>query len=64
MDLFDVLNLIGGLCMFLLGMNLMGDNLEKFAGGGLRALLTKITDNPIKGFFVGLIVTSIIQSSS
>ena len=64
MDLFDVLNLIGGLCMFLLGMNLMGENLEKFAGGGLRSLLTKITDNPINGFLVGLIVTAIIQSSS
>ena len=64
MDLFDVLNLIGGLCLFLLGMNLMGDHLEKFAGSGLRALLTKITNNPVKGFLVGLIVTSIIQSSS
>lgn len=64
MDLFDVLGLIGGLCLFLLGMNLMGDHLEKFAGSGLRALLTKITNNPFKGFMVGLIVTSIIQSSS
>lgn len=64
MDLFDILNLIGGLCLFLLGMNLMGDHLEKFAGSGLRSLLTKITNNPIKGFLVGLIVTAIIQSSS
>ncbi len=64
MDLFDVLNLIGGLCLFLLGMNLMGDHLEKFAGSGLRSLLTKITNNPVKGFFVGLVVTAIIQSSS
>ncbi len=64
MDLFDVLSLIGGLCLFLLGMHLMGEHLEKFAGSGLRALLTKITNNPFKGFMVGLIVTSIIQSSS
>lgn len=64
MDLFDVLNLIGGLCLFLLGMNLMGEHLEKFAGSGLRSLLVKITNNPIKGFLVGLIVTAIIQSSS
>ncbi len=64
MDLFDILSLIGGLCLFLLGMNLMGEHLEKFAGSGLRSLLTKITNNPFSGFLVGMVVTAIIQSSS
>lgn len=64
MTLFDVLSLVGGLCLFLFGMNLMGTSLEKKAGGQLKAILGKMTDNPAKGFFLGLIVTSIIQSSS
>lgn len=64
MDLFDVLSLIGGLALFLFGMNIMGSSLEKKAGGQLKAVLGKMTDNPAKGFLLGLIVTSIIQSSS
>ncbi len=64
MDLFDVLSLIGGLALFLFGMNLMGNSLEKKAGGQLKAILGKMTDNPAKGFLLGLVVTSIIQSSS
>lgn len=64
MTLFDVLSLIGGLALFLFGMNLMGTSLEKKAGGQLKAVLGKMTDNPAKGFLLGLIVTSIIQSSS
>ena len=64
MTLFDVLSLIGGLSLFLFGMNLMGSSLEKKAGGQLKAVLGKMTDNPAKGFLLGLIVTSIIQSSS
>lgn len=64
MDLFDVLSLIGGLSLFLFGMNLMGASLEKKAGGQLKSVLAKITDNPAKGFLLGLIVTAIIQSSS
>ncbi len=64
MDIFDVLSLIGGLALFLFGMQTMGNSLEKKAGGQLKTVLTKMTNNPVKGFLLGLIVTSIIQSSS
>ena len=64
MDIFDVLSLVGGLALFLYGMNVMGASLEKKAGGQLKTILGKMTDNPAKGFLLGLIVTSIIQSSS
>ena len=64
MDLFDVLDLIGGLCLFLFGMNLMGSALEKRAGHGLTALLSRLTSSKIAGFLTGLGVTAIIQSSS
>ncbi len=64
MNIFDVLNLIGGLCLFLFGMSVMGDALERRAGGGLKKILTRLTKNKITGFLTGLGVTSIIQSSS
>ncbi len=64
MTIFDVLNLIGGLCLFLFGMNVMGDGLERRAGSSLKTLLGKLTDNKIKGFLTGLGVTAVIQSSS
>ncbi len=64
MDLFDVLTLIGGLCLFLFGMNVMGDSLEKSAGGGLNRLLGKLTTGKMAGFLTGLGVTAVIQSSS
>lgn len=64
MDLFDVLSLVGGLALFLFGMNLMGSALEKKAGGQLKSLLEKMTNNPIKGLLLGLGVTAVIQSSS
>ena len=64
MDLFDVLELIGGLCLFLFGMNLMGAALEKRAGHGLTAILGRLTNNKMMGFLTGLGVTAIIQSSS
>ncbi len=64
MDIFDLLNMIGGLCLFLFGMNLMGDGLERAAGSGLRNLLSKLTSNRFLGFLTGLAVTSVIQSSS
>lgn len=64
MTVFDVLTLIGGLCLFLLGMNLMGDALERRAGGKLQVLLGKLTTNRITGFLTGLGVTAVIQSSS
>ena len=64
MTIFDVLTMIGGLAMFLMGMSLMGDALEKRAGSQLKTLLGKLTSNPLKGFALGLGVTAVIQSSS
>jgi phosphate:Na+ symporter len=64
MDLFDVLNLIGGLSLFLFGMTLMGQALERSAGNKLKALLGRMTTNRFTGLLTGLGVTAIIQSSS
>ena len=64
MDVFDVLTLIGGLCLFLYGMNQMGAYLEKAAGSSLKMLLSKLTTNKALGFLTGMGVTAIIQSSS
>lgn len=64
MTIFDVLSLIGGLALFLFGMQVMGNALEKKAGGTLNTALSKITENPFKGFLLGLLVTAVIQSSS
>ncbi len=63
-DIFDALALIGGLCLFLFGMNVMGDGLERRAGNSLKALLGKLTDSKLKGFLTGMGVTAVIQSSS
>ena len=64
MDLFDVLEMIGGLCLFLFGMNIMGQALERKAGNKLKDLLAKMTNSKFKGFLTGLVITAIIQSSS
>ncbi len=64
MDIFNVLALIGGLCLFLFGMSVMGDGLERRAGNSLKALLGRLTNSRIKGFLTGLGVTAVIQSSS
>lgn len=64
MTIFNALNLIGGLCLFLFGMNLMGQALERRAGSGLRSLLEKMTQNRLMGLLAGLAVTAVIQSSS
>ena len=64
MTFFDVLTLIGGLSLFLFGMNLMGDALEKRAGSGLKALLGKLTGSKLGGFLTGMGITAVIQSSS
>ena len=64
MDLFSILSLLGGLGLFLYGMNVMGDNLKKLAGGKLETILSKLTSNKFKGFLLGFIITAIIQSSS
>ena len=62
--LSNVLSLLCGLALFLYGMDVMGDSLKKSAGNRLKMILGKMTSNPIKGFFLGLIVTLVIQSSS
>ncbi|MBE7029462.1 MAG: Na/Pi cotransporter family protein [Ruminococcaceae bacterium] len=64
MDFFDVLTLIGGLCLFLFGMSVMGDSLERRAGDKLNEIIGKLTTNKIAGFFTGMVVTALIQSSS
>lgn len=64
MDIFGVLSLIGGLAMFLYGMSVMGDGLEKISGGKLERVLEKLTSNPIKAVLLGAGVTAVIQSSS
>ena len=64
MDIFDLLTAFGGLSLFLFGMSLRGQALERRAGSKLRSLLEKMTDRPILGFLTGLGVTAIIQSSS
>ena len=64
MDIFNVLTMIGGLCLFLFGMNLMGQALERRAGGKLRSLLDRMTGSVFAGFLTGLGITAIIQSSS
>ena len=64
MDVFDILTMIGGLCLFLFGMNIMGESLERAAGNSLRTLLSKLTTNRMLGFLTGLAVTAVIQSSS
>lgn len=64
MDVFDLLTMVGGLCLFLFGMNIMGTALERSAGGKLRSLLEKLTSNKMMGLLTGLGVTAVIQSSS
>ena len=64
MDFWDILALVGGLCLFLFGMNLMGSYLEKAAGGGLKNILGKLTTSKTAGFITGMGVTAVIQSSS
>ena len=64
MNIFDVLSLFGGLALFLFGMSVMGDGLEKSAGSKLKTILERLTSSPLKGFVLGLAVTAVIQSSS
>ena len=64
MSVFDVLTMIGGLCLFLFGMDLMGQALERRAGGRLRTLLDKMTGRVMTGFLTGMAITAVIQSSS
>lgn len=64
MTIFNILNLVCGLALFLFGMNFMGDTLKKSAGTKLKTFLANMTENPVKGFLLGLGVTAVIQSSS
>jgi len=62
--ILNALSLLGGLALFLFGMNVMGNALEKRAGSQLKNILANLTSSPLKGFLLGLGVTAIIQSSS
>ena len=64
MDIFDLLTMIGGLSLFLFGMNVMGNALERRAGDSLCSLLGKLTTGKIAGLLTGIGVTAVIQSSS
>lgn len=64
MDIFSILALIGGLALFLYGMDMMGDGLKKLAGGKLESILARLTSTRLKGFLLGFFVTAVIQSSS
>ena len=62
MDFFGVLTMIGGLALFLYGMNVMGAGLSKASGGRMEKILERLTDSTIKGVLLGAAVTAVIQS--
>ncbi len=64
MDIFGIINLLGGLSLFLFGMNVMGEGLTNTAGGKLEILLEKLSSTPLRGMLLGTAVTGVIQSSS
>ena len=64
MDFFSVVTMLGGLALFLFGMNAMGDGLSKLSGGKMEKILEKLTANRIKAVLLGAGVTAVIQSSS
>ncbi|MBQ7718004.1 MAG: Na/Pi cotransporter family protein [Clostridia bacterium] len=64
MTVFDILKMIGGLALFLYGMRVMGDSLEKSQGGKMKSVLEKLTASPLKGMLLGAAVTAVMQSSS
>ena len=64
MDFFDFLTMMGGLALFLYGMNMLGDGLAKLSGSKFESVLEKLTSNPFKAVLMGLGVTAVIQSSS
>lgn len=64
MDIFSILTMIGGLALFLYGMNVMGDGLTRASGGRLEKILEKLTSSTWKGVLLGAAVTAVIQSSS
>ena len=64
MNVYDILNLLGGIALFLFGMHTLSASLEKLAGGKLETWLGKATSRPIKGVVLGAIITAVIQSSA
>ena len=62
MDIFSVLQLIGGLCLFLFGMETMGDGLKKASGSKLESILSSLTSSVPRGVILGAVVTAVIQS--
>lgn len=64
MDFFSFVTMLGGLALFLYGMNVMGDGLAKVSGGKMEQILENLTSNPIKAVALGAAVTAVIQSSS
>ena len=64
MSIFNFLTLVGGLALFLYGMNVMGEGLTKASGGKLERILEKLTSKPLLGMLCGLAVTAVIQASS
>ena len=64
MDIFGVFSMVGGLALFLYGMSVMGNGLEKMSGGKLERILESLTSSPLKAVLLGAGVTAVIQSSS
>ncbi len=64
MSIVNIISMLGGVCLFLFGMNLMGDGLKRVAGSKLEIILYKLTSTPLKGILLGTGVTAVIQSSS
>ena len=64
LSFFNFLSLIGGLALFLYGMEVLGEGLSKLTGGKLEKILEKLTSNPVKVILLGAGVTAVIQSSS
>ena len=64
MNFFNIVSLFGGLALFLYGMRIMGDGLQKGSSGALKNAMGKVTNNPVVSFLLGLCVTGVIQSST
>ena len=61
---YRIVSLLGGLALFLYGMRTMGDGLKSISGGAMKAVLAKVTNRPVTGFLLGVLVTCMIQSST
>lgn len=64
MNVFNLISLFGGLAMFLYGMRMMGDGLKESSSGALKRVMERVTGTPVKAFFLGLVMTAVIQSST